>query len=146
LALFSKRLPHVLTRKDLALVLASTYAASANVDFDEAHERMERAVGSPHVADQLYAGLSAALFDRQGPRTVEDALIDSLSDGVLKRRSKVRAAEISPSISAAMVMLNLELGYAPEMMRSALTTDKGRALLEAGLRSLGTHLLRELIK
>ena len=146
MALFSKRLPHVLTRKDLALVLASTYAASANVEFDEAHERMERAVGNPAIADQLYAGISAALFDRKGARTSEDALIDSLSEGVLKRRSKVRAAEISPSISAAMVMLNLEFGYAPEMMRGALTTDKGRALLEAGLRSLGTHLLRELIK
>src|SRR2546427_8756301 len=33
---------HVVTRKDLALLIAPTYAASANVDFDEAHERMER--------------------------------------------------------------------------------------------------------
>ena len=146
MALFSKRLPHVLTRKDLALIVASTYAASANVDFDEAHERMERAVGSQAIVDQLYAGLSAALEGRKGPRTNEDALIDSLSDGVLKRRSKVRAADLTPGISAAMVLLNLELGYAPEMMRSALTTDKGRALLDSGLRSLGTHLLKELIK
>jgi hypothetical protein len=145
-ALFSKRLPHVVTRKDLALLIAPTYAASANVDFDEAHERMERAVGSQHLVDQLYSGLSAALTDWKGPRTGEDDLIDKLSAGVLKRRSRVKAANLTPAISAAMVLLNLELGYAPEMMRGALDNPKGKALLQEGLQALGNHLLRELIK
>ena len=45
-----------------------------------------------------------------------------------------------------MVLLNLELGYAPEMMRGALENPKGKALLDEGLRALGTHLLKELIK
>ena len=43
-------------------------------------------------------------------------------------------------------MTNLELGYAPEMMRGALETPKGKALLEDGLRALGAHLANELIK
>jgi hypothetical protein len=143
---FSRRLTHVVTRKDLALLIAPTYAASANVDFDEAHERMERAVASDRVADHLYAGLSAALHERKGPRTAEDALIDDLSAGVQKRRSRVKAAALTPALSAVMVMLNVELGYAPEMMRGALENPKGKALLEDGLRALGTHLLKELIK
>ena len=91
-ALFSKRLPHVLGRKDLALVLASTYAQSERVAFEEAQDRMERA------------------------------------------------------LSAAMVMLNLEIGQAPEMMRNALETPKGQELLREGLRALGAHLVGELIK
>jgi hypothetical protein len=144
--LFSKRLPHVFTRKDLALAIAPTYAASANVDFEEAHERMERALGSHRVADGLYAGLSAALFALQGPRTTEDELIDKLSAGLLKRRAKVKAAAMTPELSAAMVLLNLELGYAPEMMRGALETPKGQGLLQKGLQALGAHLLKELIK
>jgi len=143
---FSRRLPHVVTRKDLALLLAPTYAASAEVDFEEAHERMERAVGSPRVLDQLYAGLSAALEGRKGPRTSEDELVDALSAGVQKRRSRVKPAPPGPGISAVMVLLNLELGYAPEMMRGALENPKGKALLDEGLRALGTHLLKELIK
>jgi len=143
---FSRRLPHVITRKDLALLLAPTYAASAEVDFEEAHERMERAVGSQRVVDQLYAGVSAALEERKGPRTSEDELIDALSAGVQKRRSRVKPAPPGPGISAVMVLLNLELGYAPEMMRGALENPKGKALLDEGLRSLGTHLLKELIK
>jgi hypothetical protein len=146
MTLFSKRLPHVLTRKDLALIIAPTYAASANVDFDEAHERMERAVDSHHLCDQLYEGISEALTDYQGPRMSEDAVIDKLSAGVLARRSKVKAANVTPAISAALVLINLELGLAAQMMANALETDKGRALLKSGLRALGAHLLKELIK
>ncbi len=136
----------MITRKDLALLLSPTYAASAEVDFEEAHERMERAVGSQRVVDQLYAGLSAALEERKGPRTSEDELVDALSAGVQKRRSRVKPAPPGPGISAVMVLLNLELGYAPEMMRGALENPKGKALLGEGLRALGTHLLKELIK
>ena len=146
MALFSKRLPHIVTRKDLALIIAPTYAASANVEFDEAHERMERAVGSQRLCDDLYSGLSDALFEVQGKRTAEDELIDKLSKGILQRRSRVKAAELTPALSAAMVMLNLEMGYAPEMMRGALETPKGQALLRDGLRQLGLHLLKSLIK
>ena len=57
---------------------------------------MERVVGSQHIVDELYGGLSGALADLQGPRTAEDALIDKLSKGVQTRRSKVRAAEPLP--------------------------------------------------
>ena len=142
----SRRLPHVLTRSDLALVLAATYAASAQVDFDEAHERLERALASPRVLDALYRGISTALDERKTARKTEDELIDQLSAGVQKRRSRVKAATLTPGISAVMVMLNLELGYAAEMMRDTLSTPKGHALLEDGLRAVGEHVCKELIK
>src|SRR5437879_3939726 len=131
---FSRRLPHVVTRKDLALILAPTYSASAEVDFDEAHERMERAMASQRLADALYEGLSEALLERKGPRTGEDELIDNLSAGVQKRRSRVKAAPLTPAISAAMVILNLEPGYAPDIVRNALQNPKAQALLKARLR------------
>jgi hypothetical protein len=144
--MFSPRLKHVVTRKDLALLVAPTYAASAVIDFDEAHERMERALGNPRIADALYDGLSQALEEAKGARTESDALIDQLSAGVQKRRSRVKAAPLTPAIAAAMVMLNLELGFAPEMMREALDNAKGKALLAEGLRSLGAHLVAQLVK
>src|SRR4051812_24820658 len=127
--MFSPRLRHVLTRADLAYLLAPTYAASANVDFDEALERMQRAVTSEHVAASLYDGLSAALEAKRG---TPDEVIDKLSAGVQKRRSRIKAVKVSPAISAVMVMLDLEIGFAPEMMRDALENPKGKALLAAG--------------
>ena len=146
MAQIPRRLPHVLTHADLARAIAPTYAGSASVDLEEATDRVQRALQNPRVADELYAGISAALSDAKGPRTSEDEMIDKLSAGVQKRRSRVKAAELTPGISAAMVLLNLELGYAPEMMRNALQGDKGRALLADGLRALGAHLVAQLVK
>ena len=144
--LFSRRLPHVLTRKDLARTLAPTYAKAAQVDAEEAEDRLLRALGNQRILDELYGGLSAALLEAKGPRTNEDELVDKLSSGVQKRRGRVRAAELSPAVSAVLVLLNVELGQAPEMMRGALQGEKGRALLQEGLRSLGAHLVAELIR
>jgi hypothetical protein len=146
MALFSRRLPHVLNRADLALVVAPTYGACVQVDFDEAHERMQRAVANHKIVEELYEGLSTALSEAKGLRTGEDELIDNLSAGVQKRRSRVKAAAVTPALAAVMVRINLELGYAPEMMRNALSTPQGKALHEQGLAEIGAFLVRELIK
>lgn len=146
MTLYSRRLPHVLTRADLATALAPTYAASLDVDEEEAHERLTRALERPGVVDDLYAGLSAALADLTGPRTSEDAVMDKLSKGVQARRGRVKAAPTSPGLSAVLVRLNLELGLAPDPMRAMLATEKGKAILDAGLRALGAHLAKELLR
>jgi hypothetical protein len=146
MTLFSRRLPHVLTRTDLARVLTATYAAALSVDEDEAYERLIRALERPGVADDLYRGIAAALIAGQGPRTTEDALVDKLSAGVQARRARVKAAAASPAISAVMVRLNLELGLAPEPMRATLASEKGRAVLEEGLRAIGAHIVKELLR
>lgn len=142
--MFSKRLPHVLTKKDLALIVAPTVAAASRVEFDIAHERMERAFAIHRVADAFYEGFSAALEAQQGSRTTDDGLIDKLSAAVEKKRSRVKPAEVTPAISAALVFLDIETGHAAEMMRNALDSDKGRALLKKGLQDLAAQILREL--
>lgn len=144
--LFSKRLPHVLTRADFATLLTETYAAALAVDAEEAHERLTQALASSALQAELLEGVSEALRDWQGPRTTDDALIDKLSKGVQARRGKVRPAPASPAISAVLVRVDLEAGIAPEMMRATLQTDKGRVLLASGLKALGAHLLKELLK
>jgi hypothetical protein len=150
-------LPHVLPRADLARVLAPTYAKAAQVDEEEAEDRLQRALAIQRVADELYGGIATALEDARGPRTERgggarraqhsvDAELDKLSAGLQKRRSRVRAAELTPAVSAVLVSINLELGHAPEMMREALRGEKGAALLRDGVRAVGAHLVRELMK
>lgn len=146
MALFSRRLPHVVTIPDLAVLLTPTYAEAMSVEDEEAHERLVRALSRTRVADDLYAGLSEALEAVQGERTPEDALMDKLSKGIQKRRSRVKAAPGTPGLAAVLVRINLEIGLAPEQMRATLDTDKGRAVLAAGLRDLGAHLVKELLK
>ena len=146
MALFSRRLPHVLTRADLVTILAPTYAQARGVDEEEATDRLARALAAPTALDDVYRGISGALHDVQGPRTSEDALVDRLSAGVVARRSRVKPAEATPAISAALVRLDLEIGLAPEAMRSTLATPRGSALLEEGLRALGAHVVKDLLK
>jgi hypothetical protein len=133
-------------RVELARMLAPTLAKATQVDDEVAEERLLRALANQRVLDDVYDGLSVALAEAKGPRTKEDELVDKLSAGVQARGRRVRAAELTPAISAVLVLLNLEAGEAPEMMRETLQSEKGRALLQQGLRSLGTHLVKELIR
>ncbi len=142
----ARRLPHLLTRADLARILTATYAEALSVDDEEAHERLARALERPGVADDLYAAIASAADEARGPRTSEDAVMDRLSKGVQARRSRVRAAPASPGISAVLVRLNVEIGLAPEPMRATLATEKGRAVLEQGYRALGAHVVKELLR
>ncbi len=144
--LFSRRLPHVVTRADLAILLTPTYAAARGVDDEEAGERLAQALAVRGVLDDLYAALSAGLRDAKGPRTDEEALLNRLSAGVQARRGRVRAAPDSPGLAAVLVRLDLEIGVAPEPMRATLATPRGRAVLDQGLAALGRHLVKELLK
>jgi hypothetical protein len=144
--LFSRRLPHVVTRADLGRILLETYVDAMAVDDEEALERLARALDRPELLEALYRGLSVALAEAQGERTTEDQLMDKLAKGVQKRRSRVKAAPSHPAIAAVLVRINLELGLAPEQMRGTLQTEKGRALLEDGLARLGKHVVADLLK
>jgi len=143
---FSRRLPHVLTRNDLTLLLAPTYMAARGVDHEEASERLARALASPATLNDLYRGLSAALAAAKGSRTSEDALMDRLSAGLQARRKYAKAADGTPAISAALVRLDLDIGLAPESMRDTLASPRGAALLDEGLRALGAHVVKDLLK
>jgi hypothetical protein len=146
MALISRRLLHVVTLADLATILTPTYAEAMSVEDEEGHDRLVRALARTRVADDLYGCLSDALEAVQGERTSEDALMDKLSKGVQKRRARVKAAPATPALSAVLVRINLEIGLAPEQMRATLDTEKGRAAFAAGLKELGTHLVKELLK
>jgi hypothetical protein len=143
---FSPRVPHLFTKKALARMLASTYAAGIGVDEEEAHERLAQALEVPAVLHDLLRGVEAALAEKQGPRTPADKLLDKLSAGIEKRGGRVKAAEATPAVAAVLVRVNLELGLAPEPMRATLATPRGAAALEEGLRTLGAHLVKELTR
>jgi hypothetical protein len=144
--LFSPRLPAVVTRADLAWLVTPTYAEALSVEDDEAHERLERALLHPELVDDLLWGISEALPARKGARTSDDQLVDKLSRALHTRRGKVTAAPAGAAVSAVLVRINVELGLAPEPMRATLQTARGQQLLDDGLRTLGAHLVAELLK
>ena len=58
-------------------------------------------------------------------RAEVDALLDRISAHVAARRSRIKAAEATPALSAALVCLDLEIGLAPESMRETLASPGG---------------------
>ena len=142
----SERLVHVLTRADLATLLTPTYAAAANVDDEEAHDRLTRALSDPELLEGLYSSISEALRKKLSARMEVDALMDKLAKRVALRKGHIKEAPASPQTSAAVVRINLVLGLAPESMRAVLETAKGKEALQGGLRALGAHLVAELLK
>lgn len=143
---FSRRLPHVVTRRDLVELLAPTYGQARAVDGAEAAERLGRALAAGPVLEDLYGALGAALADAKGPRTAEDTVMDRISARIAVRRARARSAALTPAVSAVLVRIDLEIGLAPESMRDTLASARGRPLLEAGLRELGAHLAKELLR
>ena len=144
--MFSPRLGHVVTRGDLVALLAPTYARARSVDEEEARERLAQALAVPAALGDLYRGLSEVLAEAKGPRTQVDAVMDRISANIASRRARARAAEAMPAVSAVLVRLDLEIGLAPESMRATLASPRGSALLEAGLREVGGHLAKELLR
>ncbi len=142
---FSPRLPHLLTRADLAQLLTPTYTAANGVDDDEALERMQKAMARPVLVEELYQSLSTALVAARGERT-EDQVMDKLSKGVQKRLGKMKPAPATQALLALMVRFNVEIGHAPEPLRATLETEKGRALLRVGFREVGEFLAQQLLK
>jgi len=142
---FSTRLPHVVTRSDLATLLTPTYGEAQSVDDEEAYDRLTQALASSDLQDELYASLSEALAAHLGPRTDEGALLDKLSKRVSARKGRMKPAD-SSKVAALLVRVNLLLGLAPDSMRPVMESERGRASLKEALRAMGTHLVRELLK
>lgn len=145
MTLFSRRLPHVLTRADLAYLLLPTYEREANVGEELAHERLTRALNKQGLADKIYEAVSTALVSVQGTRG-EDTLMNAMSKAVPKRRANIKAAPSTPALSAVTVWINVEIGVAPEELRAALESGKGLKLLEQGFRGLGKFLVEQLVR
>jgi hypothetical protein len=143
---FSPRVPHLFTPRALARLLMATYAEGMGVDEEEAHERLTEALARAGLVADLQRGISLALAERQGPRTPADRLLDKISAGLEARSSRAKALPASPAVSAVLVRVNLELGLAPEPMRATLATPRGAAALEEGLKTLGAHLVKELLR
>ena len=101
----SRRIPHILPRTELAVLLAPTYATALSVDEEEARERLEQALQQPELLRDLHAALAAAVVQEKGPRTTEDGVVDKLSAGLQARRARVRAAPAGPGLSALLVRI-----------------------------------------
>jgi hypothetical protein len=140
----SPRLPHILPTRELVRLLLPTYAEASSVDDTEAQDRLETALASADLRDDLYGAFERSLAEQRGPRTSEDQQLDRFSQALAKRHN-FKVIPSTPAVSAALVGINLAAGLG-EGLAAALATEKGRALYQQGLSVLARELVKELIK
>jgi hypothetical protein len=125
-------------------LLLPTYAEASSVDDTEAQDRLETALASADLRDDLYGAFERSLAEQRGPRTSEDQQLDRFSQALAKRHN-FKVIPSTPAVSAALVGINLAAGLG-EGLAAALATEKGRALYQQGLSVLARELVKELIK
>ena len=142
---YPPRLGHLATRAVVISKLLPTYANAHQIDDDEAHARLERAIAGRVYEDVLAASWEALLGGTK--RLDEEGLLEKVA-GALKdrplRRGKV--AQPNPQWSAFMLQLDLEAGTATEAARRVFETDAAQAMLKKGLAEVGAFLAKELTR
>ncbi len=140
----SARLHHILPARELMRLLLPTYADASSVDDSEAQNRLETALASAELREELYGAFERALAEQRGPRTTEDQQLDRFSQALAKRHN-FKVIPSTPAVSAALVGINLAAGLG-EGLAAALATEKGKALYKQGLAVLARELVKELVK
>jgi hypothetical protein len=142
-----QRFLSLMTKNQLAEMLAPTYALVANIDPNEAYTSLEPALKDVDLISALQGSIWTAL-EREKPGTPE-AILDLVSKKLGKSR-KFKAAKLTGKDEGAWVAMGLYLklyaGVASGEAADLLETDAGQKLLERGFDLLGTHLAKELLR
>lgn len=142
---YPPRLSHLATRQVVVAKLAPTYAASHQVDDDEARTRLERALAGPLLDDLLAATWSAILGTAK--RLDEAALLEKVAGTLRDRPTRPgRVAEMTPALGAFLVMADIEAGSASDAVRRVMEQAAGQAKAREGLVEAGQLLAKELTR
>jgi hypothetical protein len=143
-----RRFLALLTRGQLAEMLAPTYAALRNVDTNEAHARLEPALRDLRLIEGLQRETWRALRTAK-TKLEEEELLDLVAKKLGKAR-RFKAAKAKGAgegaLAAVIVLVDTGAGVSSGEAFALLDTREGEALLERGLAILGDHLAAELLR
>jgi hypothetical protein len=137
----------LLTKNQLAEMIAPVYAKLSTIDPNEAYERLESSLKSVDLIEAVQiATWDALLGAKDGPpEQILDAVAKKLSKA--KRfKPAVPARKDEGAWTALRSRLDLASGVATGEARDLLDTDQGRLLVDRGLELLGAHLAKELLR
>ena len=138
------RLGHLATRQVVVAKLAPTFAVTHEIDDDEARSRLDRALAGSLWSELLDATWTALSDTHQKD---EAAVLEKVARRLKDRPLKPgKEAEMNPSFSAFLVLLDLEAGTAGDTARRVLERPEGQKMAAAGLLEAGRFLAKELAK
>jgi hypothetical protein len=143
---YPPRLGHLVTRAVVAAKLRPTFANSHEIDEDEAQGRLERALEG-RLWELLLESAWAALNDKKrapDENAVLERVAKSLKDRPLKPGKLLE--QLSPAMSAFLVLIDLETGTASDAARKVLESPQGEQMKKMGLTEGGKFLANELTR
>ena len=146
---FPPRLGHLATRRVVIAKLWPTYAEAHGIDEAEAVERLERALAGRLWEDLLEATWTALLEQNKKRRKPleEDALLEKVAEALKDRPFRPgRIPKPSLTLSAFLILLDLEAGTMSDAARRALETSEGKRRTALGLADAGRFLADELTR
>jgi hypothetical protein len=142
-----QRFYSLITKNQLAEMLAPTYAVLSTIDPNEAYSRLE-----PALKDvDLITSLQGAIWDGLTRAKAEssEAILDAVAKKLAKTK-KFKAAAVTGKEEGAWIAFGLYLslyaGVASGEAADLLETDRGQELLERAFELLGNHLAKELLR
>ena len=138
-----------LTREWLAEMSAPTYADLRDVDVPEAFTRLGKSLRSLSVIEAVQAAVWRGLQDAQ-PELDDAKLVAKVAKKREKSRRfrgpKRRRADDEGAWIAMAVWFDVAANLASGEAEALVTSDKGRQLVQAGLRLLGAHVATEILR
>jgi hypothetical protein len=142
---YPARLAHLATRAVVVAKLAPTFAEAHQVDHEEAAERLHSALSGPLLEDLLSETWNSLLSGTK--KLDEEGLLEKVAKSLKDRPLRPgRAAQLTPDLSAFLILVDLAAGTASDAAGRVMETDAGKARARAGLVVAGQHLARELTR
>jgi len=138
------RFAHLCTVRVVAGRLRPVYAATHDVDDQEAQERLERALSGALRDRLLDAGWAALRARSRGP---DGELLDKVAEALARRPLRPgRMPEVNPPWGAFLLLVDLEAGTAGPAARRAFESPHGMRMAEQGIEEAGRFLAAELAR
>ena len=142
-----QRFLSLLTKNQLAEMLAPTYAELSSIDPNEAYTSLEPALKDLELIEGVQTAIWNALVREKAEPS--EVILDLVAKKLSKPR-KFKAAKITGKNEGEWIAVGLYfslfVGVASGEAADLLETDRGQQLLDRGFELLGTHLAKELLR
>ena len=144
----SPRFLSLVTRTALPEMLAPTYAKLKNLDPNEAYSRLEVGLGRMPLLDSIQQAIWRGLDEERAG--LDEAQMVAHLEKRLEKKKRLRAASWRAADEGVWVAVSIALdegaGVASGEARDLLASPGGQELLQKGLRKLGVHIAKELLR
>jgi hypothetical protein len=137
----------IVTRTQLAEMLAQTYATAKNIDPNEAYTRLDASLKQLRLIEGIQRGIWSAL-EAKKPNLSPQELVELVAKKLDKKKFKAlkpKRAEEGP-LAALTILIDMGAQVSSGEAMDLLDRAEGEKLLREGFRIIGAHIASEMLR